>query len=362
MQKGFALTVPINSVSFGQVSTAICKEIFGRELRPSIFPWGDIDLSSQGEDPYFNQILSECIKRSGAEHSRLDKSFRLWHLNKESLNAPSKHQNLLTFHELDEPTKQELNVASQNDITYFSSNYSCEIFKSKGLKNVKHLPLFFDKFNFNKINKTFFEDRITFTLSGKFEKRKHHKKIIQAWAKKYGNNPEYYLNTAIYNHFLSPEVNTKLAYDSASPNDYFNINYVPKMPSNKAYNDFLNSGNIIIGMSGGEGWGLPEFQSVALGKHSVILNAHSYKDWATKENSILVEPSGKIDVYDDVFFKKGNEVNQGQIFDWNEDDFIDACEEAIKRFKSSPVNESGLKLQEQFDVSKTVDIILEDLK
>ena len=38
------------------------------------------------------------------------------------------------------------------------------------------------------------------------------------------------------------------------------------------------------------------------------------------------------------------------------------CEEAIKRFESSPVNESGLKLQEQFDISKTVDTILEDLK
>ena len=51
------------------------------------------------------------------------------------------------------------------------------------------------------------------------------------------------------------------------------------MPTNTAYNDYLNSGDIIIGMSGGEGWGLPEFHSVALGKYGIILNAHAYKEF-----------------------------------------------------------------------------------
>jgi hypothetical protein len=60
------------------------------------------------------------------------------------------------------------------------------------------------------------------------------------------------------------------------------------MQSNETYNDYLNSGDIIIAMSGGEGWGLPEFHSLALGKHGVILNAHVYKDWANEENSCLV--------------------------------------------------------------------------
>ena len=75
----------------------------------------------------------------------------------------------------------------------------------------------------------------------------------------------------------------------------------------------------------------------------------------------MVNPSGKIPAYDGRFFKEGGPVNQGEIFDWKEDDFIDACEEAIKRYQNNPVNEEGLKLQEEFPVSKTVDLILEDL-
>ena len=111
-------------------------------------------------------------------------------------------------------------------------------------------------------------------------------------------------------------------------------------------------------MSGGEGWGLPEFQSVGLGKHSVILNAHSYKGWANEKNSVLIEPSGKIPAYDNMFFKKGQPFNQGNINTFNEDEFIAACEEAIKRVESSPLNTSGLKIQENFTSSKTLDHLL----
>ena len=131
------------------------------------------------------------------------------------------------------------------------------------------------------------------------------------------------------------------------------------MQKNSLYNDFLNSGNIIIGMSGGEGWGLPEFQSVALGKHAVILNATAYKEWATPENAVLVEPNGKTEAYDGVFFKKGSPTNQGNIYTFDEGDFIEGCEKAIERYKSNPVNTEGLKIQEDFTYSKTVDSIME---
>jgi hypothetical protein len=103
------------------------------------------------------------------------------------------------------------------------------------------------------------------------------------------------------------------------------------MQKNVLYNDFLNSSNIVIGMSGGEGWGLPEFQSVALGKHGVILNSSGYQDWANEKNSVMVQPNGKEDSSDGVFFRKGGAFNQGNIFTFNEDEFIAGCEEAIER-------------------------------
>ena len=111
-------------------------------------------------------------------------------------------------------------------------------------------------------------------------------------------------------------------------------------------------------MSGAEGWGLPEFHSVAMGSHAVVLNATSYKEWANKDNSVIVEPSGKVEAYDGVFFHKGAKFNQGNIYDYDEDQFIAACEEAIKRHESNPNNEAGEKIVSDFTAKKMVDSLL----
>jgi hypothetical protein len=138
----------------------------------------------------------------------------------------------------------------------------------------------------------------------------------------------------------------------------FNVTFLTSMPKNATYNDFLNSADIILGMSGAEGWGLPEFQSVALGKHSVILNATAYKEWANNENSVIVEPNSKVEVYDGKFFSKGAPFNQGNIFDFNEDEFIAGCEKAIQRVEKDRVNHEGIKIQDKFKYSDTANKLL----
>ena len=80
---------------------------------------------------------------------------------------------------------------------------------------------------------------------------------------------------------------------------------------------------------------------MCLGKHSVILNATSYKDWADDSNSVMVEPNGKTDAADGVFFKKGGFFNQGEIFTFDEDEFIAGCEKAVERYKSETSKQRG---------------------
>lgn len=355
------LHLPINSVSFGQISTLLLREIFNsKKVDPSLFLIGNnVDLSSQKDiTQEFVDWLNVKIKDTLATHKRTDKLFKLWHLNG-SLESISNDQTLLSFYELDSPTREELNIARNQKNLIFTSSYTCDVFKQNGCDNVNFVPLPFDKYNFSLTNKKYTsDDRIVFNLCGKLEKRKHHKRVIQAWVKKYGNNSKYFLQCAIYNPFLKPEDQQKLIFDILEGKNYFNISFLGMMQKNEVYNDYLNSSNIIIGMSGGEGWGLPEFQSVALGKHAVILNAHAYKDWANKDNSILVEPSDKIEAYDNMFFQKGSIFNQGNIFSFNEDNFLSACDLACEKVRINKINENGLKLQKQFTTEKFLSDVL----
>lgn len=358
-----ALHVPINNLSLGQLSTLVLRTLFEREksgkskLDLHILPISSSDLSSQDTTQEFQAWIQSNVFKAIETYNRDIPVFKIWHLN-QSLESYGHKQTLFSFYELDAPTKVELNIAKNNSNLVFSSKYSCDVFKMFGV-NTHHIPLPFDSYNFKKIDKKYhFDDRIVFNLCGKLEKRKHHEKVIRSWIKKFGNNQKYYLQCAIFNPFLTPEQNQQMIAKIIGGEKPFNVGFYPHFKENSVYNEFLNSGDIILGMSGGEGWGLPEFQSVAIGKHAVILNAHAYKDWANNENAVLVNPSGKIDSTDNIFFRKGELFNQGNLFDWNEDEFISACEGAISRVNSDRNNKNGLLLQEKFNKESFVDEIL----
>ena len=357
----FSLNLPINSVSFGQVSLAILRELYRRGLAPYLLPIGNVDVASIEEDPKFFEWINQCCANYKKYHTRDVPVLKLWHFNG-SHESVSKKQILITFYELDNPTDLEKNVAKGN-VTVLTSKFAQDVFTKLGIET-HYIPLGFDSDTFSVVNKKFFDDdRITFNLGGKFERRKNQVRVIKSWLKKFGNNKKYSLQVCCYNGFLKKELNEKIIAEATGGNKYFNLNNLEWIPKNKMYNEYLNSGDIIIGMSSGEGWGIPEFSSLAIGKHGVILNAHSYASWANENNAVLVKPlEQKIDCYDNLFFKKGQEINQGQYFNYNDDEFIAGCEEAIKRVEANRVNEEGLKLQTEFTYKKTVDSLLELLK
>ena len=192
----FAFNLPINPVSFGQVSTGLLKETFSRSLNPSLFPIGEINLSTQKNSPEFEEWIKFCVTKGAKEHDRKTPCIRLWHIF-DSMQSYSEKQILLSFYELDRPTEEELNIV-KNNTTVFTSKFTQDVFKEKGVE-VKFTPLYFDKENFNIIKdengenrKYFDDDRITFNITGKFEKRKHHQKIIRAWSRRFGNDKKYF--------------------------------------------------------------------------------------------------------------------------------------------------------------------------
>ena len=357
--KTLPFNLVVNPVSFGQVSTAILRELKKRNQDIILAPIANqFDLSAQPEDEDFKSWCDNAVGRFTSTHDRNNRIFKLWHLSG-SIESFSNEQVLFSFYELDDPTREEINIVKNNYKVIFSCSETVDKFQSIGCKNVDYMPLAFDTTNFYKTEKKYFsDDRITFTVVGKFESRKNHEKVIRAWIKKYGNNRKYSLQCALWNPFLKPEQNNQIAQGLMGGQNYFNVVFSGYMHKNEMYNDFLNSSDIVLGMSGGEGWGLPEFQSVCLGKHAVLLNASAYKDWAKEDNAVLVNPSGKRDVYDGVFFHKGQPYTQGQIYDFNEDDFISGCEEAIKRVEASRTNEAGEKLKDKFTYSNMVDSII----
>lgn len=340
---------PLNSLSLGNVSYNIIRELFERGCEVGVWPTGNIDLKAYDITDDLKKKIETGIN-SRYDYLREDiPSLKIWHLNG-SENRKNPKQYLLSFYECNEPTEVEKKLCSAQTETFFSSTHASNLFGSS------FCPLGFDK-DFKETKKEYLKDITHFGLMGKFEHRKHTARIIQTWIKKYGNNPKYQLSCLVTNPFYKKEDMDNTINSVLGGRRYSNINFLPHLEKNSEVNEFLNSIDIdITGLSGAEGWNLPSFNATCLGKWSVVLNATSHKDWATKDNSIIVEPSGEIDCYDNIFFKKGSPFNQGTFYNWEEDEAISAMEQAEK--KVGQINTEGQKMADKLTYSNTVDVIM----
>lgn len=352
---------PINSLSFGNVSYNILRELWRKGIKVNWFPTsGNFDPNSFDKiDKNFLKWLQDSARKSNGNIKKEDPVLKLWHLNG-SQNRIGKNQLLYTFYELDQPTESEINLAKFQDKIYFSSNYSAEIFKSKGV-DAEVIPVGFDE-DFVKTDRTYLDPQIIhFGLMGKFEKRKHTEKIIKLWLQKYGNNNKYQLSVCVTNPFFKPEEMQNVLKNCLGDKNYRNINFIPWLENNSMVNDLLNSIDIdLTGLSGAEGWNLPAFNATCLGKWSIVLNATSHKDWANDKNSILLEPNGKEECYDGKFFEKGAPFNQGNIYTWDSDKVSECMDIAVS--KKGQINTEGEKLKQEFSYSNSVDRLLKGLK
>jgi hypothetical protein len=343
------IEAPLNSLSFGNVSYNFLRELFKANAEIAYIPIGEPDLSAFNPKPEFLDWLNKAANRR-FECLDLDiPTLRLWHLNGSDF-LRSRQQYLLTFYECNDPTLVEKKIANMQSKTFFSSEFS-----QKQFENSEKFALGFDE-DFHQTGKKYMEGVVHFGLSGKFEKRKHTEKIIRTWLKKYGNNSKYLLSCCVTNPFVKPDQMNQIIANVLEGKHYSNINFIPWLRTNAEVNEFTNAIDIdLTGMSGGEGWNLPAFNATCLGKWSVVLNGTSHKEWANKNNSILVEPNGEQESEDGMFFKKGSPFNQGTFLTFDEEEFISAMEKSetlVGQF-----NMSGSILGQTFTYKKALEDI-----
>ena len=349
---------PINSLSLGNVAVNFLRELRLKDLDLSFFPIGengDFSAYDKTKEDFKEWISSVAAQRL----TKLDKeapTLKVWHING-SEKTLGQNQHLYTFYEVDSPTKEEINIVKMQKHVFFSSSEAAQAFKDKGCNNVSSIPLGFDP-DFKEVERDFDKDIIHFGLIGKFERRKNTQALIQLWLNKYGNNPKYQLTCLVANSFMNQEQMQQAVNGSLGNSHWSNINFLPHLKTNSEVNHLINNIDIdLSGLSNGEGWNLPAFNCTALGKWSIVSNCSSHKDWATEDNSILVEPIGKQPCYDNFFFKEGNPFNQGQYYKLDGKRIVEAMEKAEQ--KVGQFNTEGTKLRDKFTYAKTIDSILD---
>ena len=352
---------PINSLSIGNVSLNFLRELYNKGIKVNLFPTRDqLDLSAfNGLEKSFKDWIESSKDNALKDFNKNQPTLKVWHI-KGSERGIGENQFLYTFYEVDSPTEEEINIVKSQKHVFFSSSESADCFRNKGCKNVSFVPLGFDE-DFRVLDEEGLgDDTIHFGLIGKFEKRKNTASIIQNWLKVFGSDNKYQLTCLVNNPFFTEEQMKKVITMATSNKSWTNINFLSRLDTNEEVNHLINSLDVdLSGLSNGEGWNLPSFNSTALGKWSIVTNCSSHKDWATRENCILVEPDGMQDCYDNCFFSKGLSFNQGKYYKINDETMINAIKKS--EILAKKPNKEGLSLQRKFTYSNSVDAILEQI-
>ena len=357
------LNLPVNSTSFGNVSFGILNELYERKYDDFILQYlNQPDLRSfnyRREDNNFINWLNEKSDNFLSRYKRDYHTMRLWHINgSESFVGDAR--TLYTFNESDSLTPVEVNILNSHNQIIVSCDYSRQVFEDSGVESlINVVPLGFDKSHFNNNLKRKVPSQVcSILINGKFEARKGHLKLIPLVLNKFANNPNYLINLAVYNIHLSPEDNNRILSQFFPKGKPYNVNIHPFYSTLSELNDLYSNIDIVLDGSYAETWSIPSFTCTALGKYSVVNNASGIKEWANENNSVLVNPSNKEPMKDNMFFSGEGNFNVGNWSVWDEDDFSAGIDKAIKLWKSNPINSEGLKLQEEFTWAKSVDKLL----
>jgi hypothetical protein len=360
MSQKLIVNAPINSLSLGNISYNILKELYNRKIQVIFFP-RQFDLGAYNISPEFKIWLENSINNRFKKYSKDIPTLNIWHLGGSEYKVSDK-QYTLSFHETDSPQDAEVNIANQQEHLFFSSNWSVDNFKRAGVDKVSFIPLGFDT-DFKVSEKRLVNNDIIHWLIGpyKFEKRKCTQQVLELWIKKYGNNLKHMLTVCVTNPFLRKENNgfdtNDLINSILKGQKFANINILQYLETNAKVNQTLNAADInLSGISAAEGWNLSAFNSIALGKQAIVSNCTAHKDWANDKNSIILEWDGMQPVYDGMHFHPGQPFNQGNYYKFTDEKILESFERAEKVAKN--VNTEGLKLQQDFTYKNTVDKIL----
>ena len=100
---------PLNPLSMGNVSVNLLKSLYKKGVKVLYSPIGNFDINSFNLTDDFKLWLQSAHNDFLKSYSRDLVSVKNWHLN-QGYSFPTDKRYLLTYHETDSATEQEVNI------------------------------------------------------------------------------------------------------------------------------------------------------------------------------------------------------------------------------------------------------------
>ena len=360
------LQAPINQLGYGIAGINILKALQANDVEVSFFPLGQPQVTNQ-ED-------ADAVRR-GLETAKMfdpqEPCIKIWHQNQMAERIGSGRFIGFPIFELDtfsDLEKRHLNSCHDLMVCSQWAKNVCldNLYKTKPVmyksggkcldveQQVHVVPLGVDTKLFQGLSDRQ-DDKTIFFNCGKWEVRKGHDVLINAFKKvlEHGEDAELWMMCS--NPFNSPEEENrwKQAYDHPR------VKLIPRMETQQEVYNIMSQVDCGVFPSRGEGWNLELLEMMAAGKHVVATDYSAHTEFCTKENAGLVSITDVEPAFDNKwFFGQGNWAKIGA------HEEMDLYMKMMKYIleKKGTVNLAGIETAKKFSWQNTAREIIECLK
>lgn len=341
---------PINSMGYGIAGRGIVQGFKELEHDISLFPIGQIEFEDEEKE-----WIQKCIQNQESYDIYAD-SIRLYHQFDLAQHIGFGYFWGFPIFELDQFTKRELHHMSSCDGLIVCSKWAKKILEDAGIiRYIKVAPLGVERSIFNENVGSPDSSWTTFINIGKWEKRKGHDILAQAFHAAFEPKDRVRLWMMNDNPFLTPSMTKDWhrQYKEGKMGD--KVTFVPRVPTRLAVASIMSRADCGVFPSRAEGWNLEALEMLSMGKRLIITDYSAHTEFCTKENSLLIGVDKVEPAVDNIWFH--GQGNWGRLGDSQFEQLVEYMR-AVAKDKTYEINQAGIDTAKQFSWKKSAESLL----
>lgn len=345
-----------NSTGYGITSTNIFLAMLSQDITLRLFNIGGMSVDNQETEIVVRKILQDTVESWNAN----DPCLKIWHQHDLATRIGKGKYGALIFFEVDTLAPQEKHMINNLDVVFVASKWAKIVLEKNGITiPVVVSPLAVDTnvFKDHGHNKVFKTDTYRFINIGKWELRKGHDFLIQAFNKAFEKEDNVELVMINNNPFLSQQENQIWSdmYKNSKLGEKITI--LPRASTQTDVAKIIRDCDCGIFPARAEGWNNEILEVMALNKPIITTDYSAHTEYCTSENSFLIDIDDLTEADDGKFFK-----GTGKWADLGENQLTQTVEYLRKVYKEGvKTNENGLLTAQRYTWKNTATILSKEM-
>jgi len=348
---------PINNgTGYGITSTNILKSMLEMNTDISLFPLGQ----SSADNPADRNIIQELANKATNGYDKSSPCFKIWHPHDLALRVGSGKYGALIFFELDKLKNIEITGINNLDVVFVASHWGKKILEENGITTkivVSPLAVDTEVFKDHGHKNTIEGNAYKFINIGKWEIRKGHDFLLEAFNNAFDEKDNVQLVMVNYNQFLSQQENKIWAdmYKQSKLGD--KIMTISRVATHLDLAKLIRDVDCGFFPARAEGWNNEILEVMALNKPVITTNYSAHTEYCTQDNAFLIDIDELTTADDGKFFNgEGQWANLG-------DKQMEQTVEYLRKVYNNDIkkNPEGLNTAQKYTWKNTASIIKKEM-